>query len=182
MVILQITDAFPNNTSWRFVEKAHVFTDPTNPWDFPEVVNINNLDEELLDVDFTGIKIGDVNGSVQANFMSPAEDRGGNSFELKTMDKQVSAGDEVRVTLQSDARISGMQFTLEHNGLEYKGMEAGLMSAEHIASHESALTFSWNEFELKDLSGEDLVTLIFEAKGAVQLSESIVITLSLIHI
>jgi uncharacterized protein YrzB (UPF0473 family) len=179
MVILQITDSFPNNTSWRFVDKDHVFTNPTAPWDFPEVVNINNLNEALLDVDFTGIKIGDVNGSAQANFMSPAEARSGNSFELKTMDKQVSAGDEVRVPLQSDARISGMQFTLEHNGLEYMGMEAGLMSTEHIASHESALTFSWNEFELKDLSGEDLITLIFEAKGSIQLSESLVITSSM---
>jgi hypothetical protein len=179
MVILQITDAFPNNTSWRFVDKSHIFTDPTSPWDFPEVVNINNLDQELLNVDFTGIKIGDVNGSAQANFMSPAEARNGNSFELRTMDKQVSAGDEVRVTLGSDATISGMQFTLEHNGLEYKGMEAGLIRAEHIASHESALTLSWNAFELKNLSNEDLVTLIFEAKGTVQLSESLVITSSM---
>ena len=48
-----------------------------------------------------------------------------------------------------------------------------------LPSHESALTFSWNEFELKDLSGEDLVTLIFEAKGSVQLSESMVITSSM---
>ena len=137
MVILQITDAFPNNTSWRFVDKSHIFTDPTSPWDFPEVVNINNLDQELLNVDFTGIKIGDVNGSAQANFMSPAEARNGNSFELRTMDKQVSAGDEVRVMLSSDATISGMQFTLEHNGLEYKGMEGVLMGDEHIANHEN---------------------------------------------
>jgi hypothetical protein len=179
MVILQITDAFPNNTSWRFVDKSHIFTDPTSPWDFPEVVNINNLDEELLNVDFTGIKIGDVNGSAQANFMSPAENRIGNSFELRTMDKEVFAGDEVRITLKSDATVLGMQFTLEHSGLEYKGIEAGLMGEEHIANHESALTFSWSEFELKELNGEDLVTLIFEAKGNVQLSESMVITSSM---
>ena len=179
MVILQMADAFPNNTSWRFVDADHVFVDPANPWDFPEVINYNDLEVNKLETDFIGVKIGDVNGSAQANFMSPAENRSSNSFELKTMDKQVSAGDEVRVTLQSDARISGMQFTLEHDGLEYKGMEAGLMRAEHIASHESALTFSWNEFELKDLRGEDLVTLIFEAKSAIQLSESLVITSSM---
>ncbi|MBK7410672.1 MAG: hypothetical protein IPJ40_23035 [Saprospirales bacterium] len=44
-VILQIEPGFPNNTSWRFVDKDYVFPNPSNPFaaTFPEVINYNNL-------------------------------------------------------------------------------------------------------------------------------------------
>ena len=40
--ILQQINAFPNNTSWRFVPEEFMFTDPTNPFldDFPESLTL----------------------------------------------------------------------------------------------------------------------------------------------
>ena len=60
-VILHITETFPSNTSWRFVEAAFTFPQPNNPFanTFPEAVNINGLTEEEQH-DFVAVKIGDV--------------------------------------------------------------------------------------------------------------------------
>jgi hypothetical protein len=175
MVILQMTDAFPNNTSWRFVDKDHVFTDPTNPWDFPEVVNINNLDEELLDVDFTGIKIGDVNGSAQANFMSPAENRSSDAIQINATDKLVQTGQEVTVSFSTEAAISGYQFTLNHKDLELVAVNEGLAKAEHFGIHNGAITASWNDLDIRNLSGQELLSVTFKALADIQLSEALTI-------
>jgi hypothetical protein len=114
-VILQLEDSFPNNTSWRFVDGAHVFTDVMNPWGFPEVVNINNLATDQLAVDFTGIKVGDVNGSAQPNLQAAAQNRTNGSISVNTADKQVNAGEVFTVEFTTDAAIEGYQFTLNYN-------------------------------------------------------------------
>ena len=42
-LILQYTEEFPTNTSWRFVDADFEFTDPSNPFldDFPEFITID---------------------------------------------------------------------------------------------------------------------------------------------
>ncbi|MEM9992191.1 MAG: dockerin type I domain-containing protein, partial [Bacteroidota bacterium] len=64
-LILNIYDAFPNNTAWRFVPWNYDFQQPDYPFEelYPEFLNINNLSETRLNLNFVGIKIGDVNGS-----------------------------------------------------------------------------------------------------------------------
>lgn len=66
---LGIYETFPDNTSWRFVDRDYVFPDATNPWveTFPESIYIPSMYEEWVSEDFIGIKIGDVNGSVIPN-------------------------------------------------------------------------------------------------------------------
>jgi len=65
-VILGINDTFTNNDSWRFVDANHPFVDPTDPWftEIPESYIINNLNGDMI-IDFTAIKVGDVNNSVE---------------------------------------------------------------------------------------------------------------------
>ena len=72
-LILGIYSDLPDNTSWRFVDKSFTFSDPTKPFDppFPETADIDFSSYSSYQVDFVGIKIGDVNNSVIAN--RPAE-------------------------------------------------------------------------------------------------------------
>lgn len=67
--LLFINPFFPNNTSWRFVPADFVFPNPNNPFEsaFPEVVNLNALNNDITDLDFIAIKVGDVNGTVFSN-------------------------------------------------------------------------------------------------------------------
>ncbi|MCC7507598.1 MAG: T9SS type A sorting domain-containing protein [Saprospiraceae bacterium] len=64
-LILGIYNEFPQNTSWRFVRADYVFPNPADPFTppFPESAVTGVLTGNIEDVDFIGVKIGDVNGS-----------------------------------------------------------------------------------------------------------------------
>src|SRR5690606_2346182 len=59
-----------NQRSWRFVKKDHVFTSPTQPWGYPEYRDFDPFTQSANNVDFNGIKIGDIDGSASAGFRS----------------------------------------------------------------------------------------------------------------
>ncbi|MCB0589549.1 MAG: hypothetical protein KDD06_29965, partial [Phaeodactylibacter sp.] len=68
-LILQIQTEHPlsDNPSWRFVRADYVFPDPANPWLEP-IPSTAVFDPLLYDeqVDFVGIKVGDINGDATA--------------------------------------------------------------------------------------------------------------------
>jgi hypothetical protein len=67
-LILNIQSTFSNNESWRFIDADFEFPNPENPFEtsFPEYKSFNNLPNSQI-VNFVGIKIGDVNNSVNPN-------------------------------------------------------------------------------------------------------------------
>ncbi|GEM_PF-1199913 len=68
-LILLIHPAFPNNKSWRFVDAAYTFPNPQNPFGapFPESRNVNDVLTAQLNINFVGIKVGDVNNSASTS-------------------------------------------------------------------------------------------------------------------
>ncbi|TAK46265.1 MAG: hypothetical protein EPO28_02710 [Saprospiraceae bacterium] len=65
-MILNINTSFPNgNTSWRFIDADYIFPNSANPFlePFPEHKEIANLNANITNANFTGLKVGDVNGS-----------------------------------------------------------------------------------------------------------------------
>jgi hypothetical protein len=60
-LILGIYDTLSHGKSWRFVDKAFAFPNANNPFQtfFPE--GINCISTPASGIDFTGIKIGDLN-------------------------------------------------------------------------------------------------------------------------
>ncbi len=65
-VILGQSSSFTGNTSWRFIDASYVFenSDPLTVESFPESIVIDFLSGNVEDMDFIGVKIGDLNGSV----------------------------------------------------------------------------------------------------------------------
>lgn len=65
-LIFGLIPSLPNEKSWRFIEEAYVFPDPTNPFleDYPEEVIISNVVSDTT-VNFIGVKLGDINSSAQ---------------------------------------------------------------------------------------------------------------------
>ncbi|MCB9284938.1 MAG: T9SS type A sorting domain-containing protein [Lewinellaceae bacterium] len=180
-VILQLEPGFPNNTSWRFVDKDYVFPNPANPFGstFPEVINYNNLSTSDLNADFVAVKVGDVNGSAVANLNSGAEDRTFNgSLNINVQDQQLKAGKTYTVNFTADAiDLLGYQFTLNYNtdAIEIVDLVEGVAGAENFGmlSNEGVLTTSWNVSEARALAqGEVLFGLTVKANADVALSEA----------
>ena len=134
-----------------------------------------------MDKDFVAIKVGDVNNTVKANATQILPRNGNGVVNLVADNRTVSAGEIVEVAIRSTdfASIEGYQFTMKANGLEFRGVESGLvaMSDENMGVFGSTLTASWHKVGGVSATASDvLFTLSFQATAAGQLSEMMSIT------
>ena len=149
-LILGVYDlGLPNTTSWRFVDKAFVFPNPSNPFQtpFPEKRTVNNLAEIQLADNFVGIKVGDVNCSAMPGVLGAAEDRTSGTLWFEVADRNVQAGETMDVTFRATERVAGYQFTLDYPGLEVLNIQPGAgMQTDNFAVFpaRNALTTSFN--------------------------------------
>jgi hypothetical protein len=180
-LILFIDTEFPNNTSWRFVDKDYVFPNPTNPWSqvFPEVINYNNVNQATLGADFVAIKIGDVNSSAQTNFASAGDDRNTvGSLVFNVEDRKLNAGDEYTVEFAAkDFEVLGYQFTLnfDKQAVEFVEVAPAVAKAENFGLtllEDGAITTSWNDNNVNVADGEVVFSLVFRALTNVKLSDA----------
>ena len=178
-LVLLINTKFPNNTSWRFVDKDFVFPVPTNPWatPFPEIISINNIPADVLDADFVAIKVGDVNNS--ASFAGEPGDRStAGHFLLETKDATLEAGNVYVVELTArDLEVSGFQFTLNFDPemLDFQEILPSLTDLGNFGLtrlDEGAINVSWNEHGTRWEEGPAL-RLVFHAKTTCRLSEAL---------
>ena len=171
-LILGIDTAFANNTSWRFVPSNYTFPNPADPFQasFPESLNLNVQNVAITNAHFTGIKVGDVNGSVDPTARLAAEARGSEpSVPLVLEDRAFQAGDAIEIVLQAPtASLEGLQFTLKFNAeaLAFQAIdpEKGLIGAEYMGANRAAagvLTFCF----------EPVASLAARGRTAEQLSK-----------
>ncbi|HJW29962.1 MAG TPA: hypothetical protein VJ508_12060, partial [Saprospiraceae bacterium] len=139
-LILGIIPELPNNRSWRFIDKAHVFPDPNNPWSptWPETYSIIPFNTNMNEVNFDAVKIGDVNrtASLQAGngVIRPRND---NRCKLAYQVIQQPDQDVYKVDLflESADKYQALQLSLDwdHRGYELIDWAPGsLLSAEDI--------------------------------------------------
>ncbi|MBK9017246.1 MAG: T9SS type A sorting domain-containing protein [Saprospiraceae bacterium] len=185
-LILMINMDFPNNTSWRFVEKSYQFPNPANPWlaVFPEVTNINNLPAAQSGMDFVAIKIGDVNGSAVANGLTGEEtgNRSAGTLSFVMDNTAFQTGTTVPVTFKAKDfnTVYGFQFTIDFS-LELLDFQSVVQTSVTSAGNfgttltdEGAVTVSWETNPpLTLVDGEPVITLNFMAKADGSLSEAI---------
>ncbi|MFT6357846.1 MAG: hypothetical protein ACJAYJ_002065 [Saprospiraceae bacterium] len=176
-LILLIDTEFANNTSWRFVDKDFIFANSTNPWatSFPEVVNINNIDADVLDADFVAIKVGDVNGSAAtSNNLLGADDRSAGTMTIAANDRMVQAGETFTVDFTTVEAVEGYQFTMNfNNALNFVSLNEGTATEDNFGFamlNERAITASWNG---EATSNDAAFSMTFTANADVMLSEAL---------
>jgi len=181
-LILFIDEEFPQNTSWRFIDRDFTFPDPAQPFStpFPELINYNNLAASDLEADFVAVKVGDVNGSAQPSLSGSLEERGLRELSLRAAIPPLHAGEVVRVPLvaPTDVRLSALQFTLEYDphSLAFRGLQPQALAEGQPAWHEhegGRLTFAWNAEETAALGGTPLMTLEFEVLQETRADEAL---------
>ena len=147
-IILGIDKEFKENKSWRFVDAKYTFKKESNPYQFPEIVNINDLNGSA-EAHFYGIKIGDVNGNAIANGSGLGDTREQQDYVLQAENKELLAGETYPVTIYADPSLSaeGMQFTLQYDPkkLQFESLltDSILLSMMGVFEEEGLLTLSW---------------------------------------
>lgn len=173
-LILGIYEELPSNSSWRFVDAAQTL-DINSPWNFDESIDIYNLSTDMMDENFVGIKVGDVNESVVANTSATSgEDRSSAAISIEFEDMQIEAGQTFDLTVAGDAfnNVYGYQFTLETKGLELVTVQSGAVNVgeENFGVHGNAVTTSWNSDQPVNATGT-LFTMTFKANTSGLVSE-----------
>ena len=126
-LILGVNKSFTNNTSWRFVDGSKKFADPNDPWagGLTELYDIDKLNFNM-DINFIGVKIGDVNNNVVANNLdNNADSRSTQQFKIT--DRKVMRGEiiEIPVTASNANTWYGLQAQWEAKGLIIRDMKPG---------------------------------------------------------
>ncbi len=169
-VILVISDSFPNNTSWRFIPSDFVFTDPAHPLNenIPEIIVIDNL-ESNENIDFTGLKVGDVSGNANPDeIVNATEDRNlKDTLHFYTQDQMIKRGDEITIPIKvlRFKKITGFQFTFEfdYDALSFEGfsnenltrLDDNNFGLKHIENGQ--ITVSWDD--INTISVDDDLSL-----------------------
>jgi hypothetical protein len=186
-LILGITNDFENNTSWRFVPTEYTFQDPAFPFDFPSKINLDSIFEDKSNVNFTAVKVGDVNNSALANIHSITSEKRSNNALFTTEEKSFEAGSMVKYEIKAGdvMEIMGAQFALEFNAgqLTFAGVNGGAfeIKPQHFNASQTdngKISFSFDIPKGKTLKTDDvLFTIEFTAlssgnTGSVRLDQS----------
>jgi hypothetical protein len=147
-VILGVQDEFSQSQSWRFVQKGIQMPDG-NPWPFNEYAIVPDLNESGLSaIDFIGVKVGDVNHTAQANAQQILPRNGKKTIHVKAFGKgQIVADEQVEIELVFPKIVSGFQWTLETEGLEFLNIQSQSISISNQNVGQlgnGVTTMSWN--------------------------------------
>jgi hypothetical protein len=147
-IILGVDKEFKGNKSWRFIDANFTFKKEASPYQFPEIVNINDLNGSA-EVHFYGIKIGDINGNAVANGSGLGDTREQQDYVLQTENKVLMPGETYPLTIYADPSLQaeGMQFTLQYDPkkLQFESLltDSILLSMMGVFEEEGLLTLSW---------------------------------------
>ena len=175
-LILGIYEEFPQNDSWRFINDNDII-DPQSPWPVSVTRIIQDLDNNMMQEDFVGIKLGDVNDSASAKMNGESiESSPTKAIELSFNDTSYELGETVEMILNTNdaSKVYGMQFTIETEGLELvsiKGMDIDVNQENYVVLNNNQTNFSWHSKSGKDAA--ELIKLSFVATRSGILSESV---------
>ena len=147
-LILGLYDQFPSNQSWRFVKKEETeFSGP--PWPLTESISIYSLQpNQNENLDFVGVKIGDVNGSAQAHLTQILPRNARLLMEVKGITHgEIRKGEIIECKFIIPQVIGGFQWTFETYGLDYLGVKSTSIPIDdsHVGVLDNGIiTMSWN--------------------------------------
>jgi len=181
-LILGEVNEFKNNDSWKFIDSGYEFNNPSDPLneEYMESLDVKKLKKKQR-LDFTGIKLGDVNNSVTANKLMALAPRTAKDLVLITDHVNLDKDKLIQIPINNmnDISIEGLQFTLEFNPeyLEFKGFNDAKLdiSSENFSLKkidEGIITFSWNDSKPIDLKqAAELFGIEFKVRQYADISE-----------
>lgn len=176
-LLLGIYNELPRNTSWR-MHDAEVSMSLHDPWQLRDVIHIEYLLQELSNLDFTAIKIGDLNGDASADVSGGIiTGRDILQLNLDVDDKMLNAGTETRIDITSKDvySMSGLQLALRGEDLDIVAIEPAaipITSADYAIAADGELRLSWmSESPVSYRSGDVLFRLVVKSRVDGPISE-----------
>ena len=132
-VVLGIFSELPNGVMpWRFIPEGWTFADVSSPWGYDQEIYLEPLVDTIQHVDFTAIKLGDVNAtyeSLNTDLTSQTRDYDNynlignytvekNKLKLSIITKSDIIADAAQLSLEYDARAMYPTQVLDFNGAE----------------------------------------------------------------
>lgn len=188
-VILGIYATFPSNKSWRFVDAAQTFADPSKPWPFNEVIKVNYTNTAITNANFKSVKIGDVNESAAVNVTNTnAEPRSAKTLKLEIGQQAFEKGNKIIVPVYAgnQAEIAGLQFTMKYKNANLKmiGVVPGVLNItdEDVKITDNTLATAYAADEVTGINKNDeLFAIIFEATNTGTINQSISLTSDVVN-
>lgn len=170
-VILGIENKFPNGQKvWRFADADQTFSNNNKPFPFNESFTMMNVTGDNSNMNFVGMKVGDVNGSVSVNAKGSEVDNRNLAAYSMSYDF-IEDNEYVFIDIYGDNEevLSGLQAGLSTLGGTFVGVEPGVLSVDEgdFYMNDEIIKIAYASRSL-DYVGEDevLFTLIVKKEGA----------------
>lgn len=179
-LILGIDKAFTKNEAWRFIDAGYRFQEKADPLKQPfrEQYLIRDL-QSPMQVDFIGVKIGDINeSSIPSELLNLESREATPALAFHAIDQTYSSGDLVRLEFfgAEQTSINGFQLSLHAADLDLLSVEPGLIPAgpEYVHLEGHTLKMSYHQSNaLRPTVGMELFTLVFRARNDGRLSRAV---------
>jgi hypothetical protein len=127
------------------VDASQQFTNNDNP--FADVIRENlqiaAIQNNILNGDFVGVKVGDVDGTATPNTLTSSDDRTAGTLLFDVADRKVVAGEEFVVNFKAAEQVAAYQFTLNFRNLEVLEVIPGAkQTMENFGIFNNAITTS----------------------------------------
>ncbi|MFZ1703901.1 MAG: T9SS type A sorting domain-containing protein [Saprospiraceae bacterium] len=174
-LILGLITELPNNGSWRFIDAQQTFANVNYPWPLQEKLFIQHMENDVNNMNFISVKVGDVNISATTNAKENVLE-GRTSFEISAQEIAVDADEVVMVefTANESVEMHGFQFTMDLKNAELLNIwvDNKAIDASYVAQlGPNTYTVSWNG--LSPIQSNSILTLEVKALKSGNISEMI---------
>lgn len=163
-LILGVYDEIPNSTSWRFIDADQTFVNPMNPFPYKEGLTVQDLNNDMMNENMIGIKVGDVNGSATVSLTGEegVSQRSESDMVFNVLEREVTIGEKFSVSFSATnfVNVNAYQFTLNTLGLEVIDMEGEsveLNKENYAILDKNTMTTYWHDFANVSLSVDESV-------------------------
>jgi len=163
-LILGSITSFSKNESWNFLPAEYIFADPENPWLYPKILELKNLNSSVSNANFIGVKTGDVNYSANLG-LNELESRAYEFVEFQYKTQEITGGQ--RLNIYSRTPISsnqvlqlGVHLKNIATSCQYAGGQIKLKAEEFNFHSGTEFKMAWVNTDGEDLNAVEPILSI----------------------
>ena len=190
-LLLGDLSTFSNNNVWTFVDYSYVFDEIEDAlsYEFKEDYEISPLVNDMMDVNFTAVKIGDIDNSRILPGLIETEDRTAGIINLEMRSAFLNKGNVASLDLYLDTHMQSigyqLAFSYDSEMMEILSVTSGNKNFDEshyrLDNENGKLILSWNNNEAAWKTNLPMLKLKVKAKQTMRLAEVLEIDQNMLH-